>query len=130
VKKSGTKSPEKERNEKSAHASRVLIPLVGDDIAPRFDLAQEALIVAVEPQGRVSVEKSIILSHASAEALCRLIMTEKVDTVVCCAIEEEYHQYLTWKKVKVIDSVMGPSAKILERMAKGTIANGENLLGH
>jgi predicted Fe-Mo cluster-binding NifX family protein len=130
VKKTGPKSMEKEGNEKSTHASRVLIPLVGDDIAPRFDLAQEALILEVEPQGRVSVEKSIILSHASAEALCRLIMTEKVDTVVCCAIEEEYYQYLTWKKVRVIDSVMGPSAKILERLAKGMIANGENLLGH
>ncbi len=64
MKNSSSKPPEKERNQKSAHASRVLIPLVGDDIAPRFDLAQEALIVAVEPQGRVSVEKSIILSHA------------------------------------------------------------------
>lgn len=130
MKKTASKSPEKERSQKSAQVSRVLIPLVGDDIAPRFDLAQEALIIAVEPQGRVSVEKSIILSHASAEALCRLIMTEKVDTVVCCAIEEEYYQYLTWKKVKVIESVMGPSSRILERLAKGPVSNGENLLGH
>ncbi len=52
-------------------------------------------------------------------------MTEKVDTVVCCAIEEEYYQYLIWKKVKVIESVMGPSSRILERLAKGTVSNGE-----
>jgi len=130
VKKPVYKTQEDALNEPASNITRVLIPLLGDDIAPRFDLAPEALIAAVEPKGRVTVEKSIVLSHASAEALCRLIVTEKIDMVVCCAIEEEYYQYLTWKKVKVVDSVMGSYSKVLERLEKSTIANGENLLNH
>lgn len=107
---------------------KILIPLLGDDVAPRFDLAPEAVIAVVELSGRVRVEKSIVLSHASAEALCRLIMTENVDTVVCCAIEEEYYQYLIWKKVVVVDSVMGPFSKVLQRVETGGISSGDILL--
>ncbi|MBI5248577.1 MAG: hypothetical protein HY912_03710 [Desulfomonile tiedjei] len=128
LKKVHRKSPVKDVNESPANSTRVLIPLLGDDIAPRFDLAPEAVIASVDPKRRVTVEKSIVLSHASAEALCRLIMTEKIDMVVCCAIEEEYYQYLVWKKVKVVDSVMGPYSKVLERLENGTIADGEVLL--
>lgn len=112
----------------TASRKKVLIPLLGDDVSPRFDLAPEAIIAVIESSGRVQVEKSIVLSHASAEALCRLIMTENVDTVVCCAIEEEYYQYLLWKKVEVIDSVMGSCSKVLERVEMGNISSGENLL--
>ena len=122
------KAPTNDTDDMPAKAVRVLIPLLGDDIAPRFDLAPEALIAIVEPKGQVAVEKSIVLSQASAEALCRLIMTEKVDVVVCCAIEEEYYQYLIWKKIRIIDSVMGAYSKVLERLETGTIASGESLL--
>jgi predicted Fe-Mo cluster-binding NifX family protein len=110
--------------------TRALIPLLGDDVAPRFDLAPEALIASIDPDGTARVEKSIVLPQASAEALCAVITAEKVDMVICCAIEEEYYQYLTWKKIKVIDSVMGPYSKVLEGLATGTIGEGENLVNH
>jgi predicted Fe-Mo cluster-binding NifX family protein len=128
VKKPRHKTSTNDTDDMPAKAVRVLIPLLGDDIAPRFDLAPEALIAIVEPKGRVSVEKSIVLSQSSAEALCRLIMAEKVDVVVCCAIEEEYYQYLIWKKIRVIDSVIGAYSQVLERLETGTIVSGESLL--
>jgi predicted Fe-Mo cluster-binding NifX family protein len=128
VKKGRHRTLPEERKVTSANSIKVLIPLMGDDIAPRFDLAPEAIIASMEPTGVVRVEKSIVLSHASAEALCRLIMTEKVDMVVCCAIEEEYYQYLIWKKIEVVDSVAGPYSKALERLERGKIANGDILL--
>lgn len=103
--------------------TRVLIPLVGDDVAPRFDLAPEALIAVIDQHTGAKVEKSIVLAQASAEILCRLIMTERIDVVVCCAIEDEYYQYLTWKKIKVIDSVMGPYLDVLDRFRAGELAN-------
>jgi len=105
-------------------ATRALIPLLGDDVAPRFDLAPEALIVTIGPGIHISEEKTIVLPQSSAEALCAVIMAEKVDMVVCCAIEDEYYQYLTWKKIKVIDSVMGPYSEVLEHLTQGTIFNG------
>lgn len=109
-------------------STKVLIPLLGDDVAPRFDLAPEALIVVLRADGSLAEERTLILSEASPEALCHLILTEKVDTVVCCGIEDEYYQYLTWKKVTVVDSVIGPSAKVLEKVADGTLHEGDILL--
>jgi len=109
-------------------STKILIPLLGDDVAPRFDLAPEALIAVLRSDGSLAEERTLILSEASPEALCHLILTEKVDTVVCCGIEDEYYQYLTWKKVKVIDSVMGPYTKVLEKMEKGTLRDGDILL--
>jgi hypothetical protein len=47
-----------------------------------------------------------------------MILTEGITTVICGGIEEEYFQYLTWKKVKVIDSVIGTYDRALE-FAKG-----------
>lgn len=126
VKNTGSKPP--------AKSMKLLIPLFGDDVAPRFDLSAEALIAVLGPGGELVEERTIILSEASAEALCHLILTEKVDTVVCCGIEDEYYQYLTWKQVKVFDSVMGPYVVVLERVRKGAIRNGDILinrsLGH
>lgn len=101
--------------------TRILIPLVGDDVAPRFDLAPEALIAVCASGTAPAVEKSIVLAQASAETLCRLIMTERIDVVVCCAIEEEYYQYLSWKKVKVVDSVMGSYLDVLEQIQMGSL---------
>jgi predicted Fe-Mo cluster-binding NifX family protein len=118
----------KDANVTPPNTMKVLIPLLGDDISPRFDLAPEAVIAIIDPTGTVTVEKSIVLSHASAEALCSLIITEKVEMVVCCAIEDEYYQYLIWKKVKVVDSVMGSCSKALERLGAGTIENGDIFL--
>ncbi|MBI5572490.1 MAG: dinitrogenase iron-molybdenum cofactor biosynthesis protein [Desulfomonile tiedjei] len=105
-----------------------MIPLSGDDVAPRFDLAPEALVAVIRGDGAVVEEKTIILPHASAEALCNLILTEKVDMVVCCGLEEEYYQYLCWKKVKVIDSVVGPYTRVLDRLSQGNLASGDILL--
>jgi len=107
---------------------KVLIPLLGDDIAPRFDLAAEVLVAVIGDRKRVTEERSIILPQASPEALCNLIFTEKVDQVVCCAIEEEYYQYLNWKNVKVIDSVMGSSRGVLEKIRMGKLRSGDMLL--
>ncbi len=110
------------------HATKILIPLSGDDVAPRFDLAPEALIAVIKPDGEIAEERTIILSEASAESLCHLILTEKVDTVVCCGIEDEYYQYLSWKKVNVVDSVVGSYTKVLDKVRKGTIRSGDILL--
>lgn len=95
-------------------AEKVLIPLHGDDVAPRFDLATEALIVSVGGRGEIMEERTIVLPHASSDDLCNLIFSEGVGTVICGGIEEEYFQYLTWKKVSVIDAVIGSYQRALE----------------
>lgn len=106
---------------------KVLIPLFANEVAPRFDLATEVLIALVTEDGDVEERRNVVLPRPSSEQLSRLVLTEGVHTVICGGIEEEYYQYLTWKKVKVLDSVMGPFETALERFARGDLTSGEVL---
>ena len=105
---------------------KVLIPLYGNDVAPRFDLATEAYIAKLDESGIVE-EHTYVLPHASSDELCRMVLSEGVSEVICGAVEEEYFQYLTWKKVTVIDSVIGPYSEVLERFRTGRLEPGDIL---
>ena len=108
--------------------TNVLICLDEDEVAFRFDLASEVLIAQIDEQGRVQREKVIVLPQASAEILCRMVLTENIQVVVCGGIEEEYYQYLIWKRVKVLDAVIGPSDAALKRLAAGQLQAGDILI--
>ena len=103
---------------------KVLIPLYNKEVAPRFDLASEVLIVSMDKKEK-SREKIVVLPQVSAEKLCHLILTENIQVVICGGIEDEYYQYLTWKKVTVLDSVIGPYGAVLERFANGLLQSGD-----
>lgn len=105
-------------------AQTILIPLLDNDVAPRFDLATEVLIVSSGGRTASPQRRIVVLPQASAEQVCQLATTEGVDLVVCGGIEETYHQYLVWKRIQVIDSVIGPSRLALERLAEGTLKSG------
>lgn len=104
---------------------RILIPLYGNDVAPRFDLATEVVITSLDHNSKRREDKIVVLPQASAEQLCHLILTEGVDVVICSGIEEEYYQYLVWKKVQVFDSVIGPWQMVLERYVKNELKPGD-----
>jgi predicted Fe-Mo cluster-binding NifX family protein len=106
---------------------KVIIVLFGNEISPRFDLATEVMIVTIGAGGRVEEEKTLVLSHPSPDKLCHMILTEDTHTLICGGIEEEYYQYLTWKRVNVIDSVIGDADCALEQFAKGELKPGDIL---
>ncbi len=105
-------------------SQKILITLWESDVAPRFDLATEVLISSLGEDGSVAQNRTIVLAHASAEDLCHLILTEEVNVVICGGIEQEFFEYLTWKKVRVLDSVMGPWERALERFRAGQLEAG------
>ena len=105
-------------------AKKVLITLSENDVAPRFDLTTEVLITTLGADGPVAEDKTIVLAHASPEDLCQLILNEGIDIVICGGIEEEFFEYLTWKKVQVLDSVMGPWERARERIEQGDLKAG------
>jgi predicted Fe-Mo cluster-binding NifX family protein len=107
--------------------SKILIPLYENDVAPRFDLATEALIVTDLDQPGSIRKKMVVLPRASAEKLCQLIITEGVQAVICSGIEEDYYQYLTWKRIEVVDSVIGSSQLALDRFIAGKLKSGDIL---
>ncbi len=105
-------------------SKKILIPIFGSDVAPRFDLATEILVTHTDSEIDHEKEKIIVLPQASAEQLCHQILTEGVQVVVCGAIEEEYYHYLIWKKVEVIDSVIGTYNAALATYKKGELSSG------
>ena len=108
---------------------KVLITLQGNAVAPRFDMATEVLIAAIGPDGSVQEEKTMVLPQASAEKLCHMIITEDIQTVICGGIEEEYYQYLCWKRVEVMDSVIADYGTALEKYGRGELKPGSIFWG-
>jgi len=106
---------------------RVLLTLQDENVAPRFDLATEVLVAELEPDGTVRSQRTVVLPEASAEALCHLVVADGIDELICGAIEEEYHQYLTWKKVRIIDSVVARWEDALARHRSNELAEGDVL---
>ncbi len=111
------------------NSKRILIPIFGSDVAPRFDLATEILLTSTDSQPDYEKEKIIVLPQASAEQLCHQILTEGVQVVICGGIEEEYYHYLIWKKVEVIDSVIGTYNAALAAYKNGHLSSGAILKG-
>ncbi len=108
---------------------KILFTVLGDDVSPRFDLTAEVVIVQVE-DGKVTKEpRTILLPAASDEELCGLIIKEDVSLVVCGGIEEVHCEYLTWKKVKVIDNIIGPYQKALDLVLENKLEPGAILVG-
>ncbi len=108
---------------------KVLIPLFHEEVAPRFDLCSEVFIAVYDDDGEKLEENIIVLPRASSENLCHMILTEKIDLVVCGGIPEEYYQYLKWKNVKVIDAVAGDRESVLARFEAGRLKSGDIVTG-
>ncbi|HAA05281.1 MAG TPA: dinitrogenase iron-molybdenum cofactor biosynthesis protein [Syntrophobacteraceae bacterium] len=111
-------------------ARKILICLHGNEVTPRFDLATEVLIAFVGDDGKVQGEKVVVLPKASAEMICHMVLTESIQVVICGGIEEEYYQYLSWKRVQVLDSVIGNYREALERYAEGRLQAGDVVGAH
>ena len=107
---------------------RVLIPLFKDEVAPRFDLASEALLADVAQDGDGEIKpEDFLLPHPSPDGLCDLILRKDVDVLICGGVEEEYYHYLRWKRVEVLDNVAGAAREALESFAQGKLQPGDIL---
>jgi predicted Fe-Mo cluster-binding NifX family protein len=107
--------------------TRILLAIDDERVAARFDRTTEVVVATVRASGELEKERTVVLPRAAPDELCHLVITEGVDVVVCDGIEEEYFDYLTWKRVRVIDSVMGPWREALHRACRGRLAPLTNL---
>ncbi|MFV0436333.1 MAG: hypothetical protein ACK5PS_02920 [Desulfopila sp.] len=103
----------------------LLIPIQGDFVAPRFDLATEVFMAQIDNGRIVGDPKTIISERPSEEWLCQLAVEEHITDVVCGGIEELHYNFLVWKKVKVLDSIIGAWRPALDKMLAGSLAQGE-----
>jgi hypothetical protein len=86
---------------------KISIPLFQENIALRFDMATEVLVIFLSDNMTVKEKKTIVLSRSSADELCHLILSENITTLICGAIEDEYYQFLKWKEIEIVDSIAG-----------------------
>jgi predicted Fe-Mo cluster-binding NifX family protein len=100
---------------------KILLTIRGDFISPRFDMTGEVVIATCYDRKMLEEPRSIILSEYSAEKICDIALKEKVQYVVCGGIEEKHYQFLSWKKIKVIDSVIGPYADAIEKILQESL---------
>lgn len=92
---------------------KFLVTTQAEDVAPRFDLATEVTIVTIVNNRQTGEPRTILLPGPSADELCGLVLKEDVSVVICGGIEEEHYQYFSWKKIKVIDRVIGRTVEVL-----------------
>lgn len=106
---------------------KLLIPVENDCIAPRFDTATDVLVATCYDQKLIEEPRFLLLSDPSAEALCDMVLKERIQVVICCGIEEEHYSFLKWKKVTVLDSVIGRWQAALDLAVYGTLEAGSIL---
>ncbi|MDO9084013.1 MAG: NifB/NifX family molybdenum-iron cluster-binding protein [Humidesulfovibrio sp.] len=103
---------------------KILVTLYRDEVAPRFDLCSEVLLVTVDATGHEVRRQDLVLAHSSADDLCDLILDREVAAVITGGIEEEHYHYLRWKRVEVIDAVAGLAGEALAQYLKGELSAG------
>ncbi len=108
-------------------STKILVTLYRDEVAPRFDLASEVLLVTVDATGREVKRQELVLAHSSADDLCDLILDRDVSVVITGGMEEEHYHYLRWKRLTVLDGVAGLAEAALARHLSGQLESGDIL---
>lgn len=103
---------------------KILLTVQENSIAPRFDQATEVIIAEHDGQRLIAEPRTIILPHRSAEELSDLIVKEGVQCVICGGIEDSFHKFFTWKKITVIDGVIGTHGEAMGKAFAGELRPG------
>jgi len=108
---------------------KILIPILDNELCPRFDLAPEVLIVSVTREtsamGRIS-EQSIKIQNPSSEEMYRIINAEGINTIICAGIEKELYDFMNRKGIRVVDDVCGPVEPVLEAYLVRKLLSGQS----
>ena len=108
---------------------KILITIQKSDVAARFDLTSEILITETEGDNITGEPRIILLPGTSGEEICGLAIKENISMVICGGIEDTYYQYLKWKKIKVVDGVIGPYRQALNFAMANKLKPGAVLPG-
>lgn len=106
---------------------RVIIPIFKDQVAPRFDLAKEVMIAIVSENRAIEEPKNIVLPRSSPEDLCHRILAENINCLICGGIEDEYYQFLKWKKLQIYDNVSGRYEIAFRKYLENSLSSGDLL---
>lgn len=106
---------------------KIAIPILGEEIVPRFDLTTEVIILTTAKFSSIQDKTIIVLPRSSSDELCHTLLAQDINTLICGAIEDEYYEFLKWKKLKVFDGVSGTWTHAFERWQTQTLNPGDIL---
>lgn len=93
-------------------------------MAPRFDLCSEVMIASLREGAIEGEPRTMLLSGPSADEICAIAIKEEVGIVVSGGMEEEHYQYLQWKKITVLDRVVGRVDDVMHLLLQGALKAG------
>jgi predicted Fe-Mo cluster-binding NifX family protein len=108
---------------------KITIPIFHEEVNPRFDLASEVLFLIVSKGNVIEEERTVVLPRPSGDELCHLLISENINTLICGAIEDEYHQFLKWKKIEIYDGIAGTWSDAFQKWKEKTLKSGDILSG-
>ncbi len=103
---------------------KLLITVQDDQVAPRFDLTTEVVIAEYDRSRLRSEPRYLILPRKSAEDLCDLVVKEGITCVICGGIEDNLHKFFQWKKIEVLDNIIGAHVLAMQRAIAGQLEAG------
>jgi predicted Fe-Mo cluster-binding NifX family protein len=103
---------------------KVAIPILGEEIVPRFDLTTEVVILTTTKSWEIQDKKIIVLPRSSSDELCHTLLAQEINTLICGAIEDEYYEFLKWKKIAVFDGISGAWTQAFNRWKNQTLNPG------
>lgn len=93
-------------------------------VSPRFNHSAEIVTVVIE-NGRILEKKIVGLSVLEPFELAEFLTGLDVEGVICGGVKEECRQMLRWKRIRLIDNVIGNVDAVLERFMKGELQPGD-----
>jgi predicted Fe-Mo cluster-binding NifX family protein len=99
---------------------RVGIPVFGDQVAPRFEYAQDFLIVDMNI-GASSNRRLTVIVEPEEKKLPAFCKQFGINVLICCGITQWCRQVLKEKGVEVISGVMSSSDSALESLRNGKL---------
>ena len=108
---------------------KILITIRENEIASRFDQTSEILVTETDGEKSTGEPRIILLPGTSGEDICALATKENISLIICGGIEDTHYQYLKWKKIKVVDGVIGPYEQALRFAVTNSLKPGMILPG-
>ena len=104
------------------------IVLVGDRVAPRCIFAESVLIVALRGN-RARVEGRVSLDSHGLLHLADVLSQGHIDALICGGISREEHEFLSARRLEVIDNIAGSVHELVEALQSGLLRSGLCLSG-
>lgn len=102
------------------------IPLLGDRVAPRSTYADSMLTVVLR-RNRARTETSSKLADRTLLELAKTLTDNRIDVLVCGGISRQEREFLSARRLEIIDNVVGSVDELLEAIGSGAIRPGFGL---